>query len=519
MKNFITNEKTSNLKKRLIELIKKSDELKFLVGFFYFSGIRELYEGLKEKPNINIKVLVGLNVDKTNFGLLEYADQHTHLSDEERCYKFLQSVKKSLNSEDFDTHEFYQQVRFFIKLISANKLIIRKTYNPNHAKIYLFNLEEDQVKKNLFITGSSNLTKAGITTQEEFNVEISDFGFKDAEDYFDTLWEEAVKITEDDVIKKRLIEVVEKETLIKDITPFEAFVLVLKTYLDSFGKKEIGQSLIKILEENGYTPYQYQLDAVKQALAIIENNNGVLIADVVGLGKTVIACAVARELKKRGLVICPPGLVGDKNKTSGWLKYTEEFRLYDWEVRSLGDLENIADFVKKVKDIDIVIIDEAHRFRNQDTKDYEYLKNICRDKIVILQFKAELSRVKTKIDRLTDAYLDTTLELIEFQEKKNSLMKQKKDIEEKLYDFERKGHHWLELTRNWILEANSAENLALQVDYTGMKDFLQKIGSNRRLAASTLSVDFKKPWNFLHNLSDSHCKSEADTAINQKWWR
>ena len=356
-----------------------------MVGFFYFSGIRELYEGLKEKPDVNIKVLVGLNVDRTNFGLLEYADQDKQLSDEERCYKFLQSVKKSLNSEDFDTQEFYQQVRFFIKLISENKLIIRKTYNPNHAKIYIFKLEEGQVgRKNLFITGSSNLTKAGITTQEEFNVEISDFGFEDAEDYFDHLWEEAVKITEDNVIKQRLIEVVEKETLVKDITPFEAFVLVLKTYLDSYEQKEVGQSLIKILEENGYKRYQYQLDAVKQALAIIEKNNGVIIADVVGLGKTIIACAVARELKKRGIVICPPGIVGDKNKNSGWMKYTEEFRLYDWEVRSLGDLENVSEFVSKAKDIEVVIVDEAHRFRNQDTKDYEYLKNICRNKIVIL---------------------------------------------------------------------------------------------------------------------------------------
>ncbi|MBE7548276.1 MAG: DEAD/DEAH box helicase family protein [Planctomycetia bacterium] len=385
MKNFITNHNTANLKKRLIELIRKSDELKFLVGFFYFSGIRELYEGLKEKPDVNLKILVGLQVDKTNNGIFEFAGQDRQLSDEERCHKFLESVKKSINTEDFDTEEFYQQVRYFIKLISENKLTIRKTYNPNHAKIYLFKLEESQVgRKNLFITGSSNLTKAGITTQEEFNVEISDFGFDDAEAYFDNLWDEAVKITEDDVIKKRLIDVIENETLVKDITPFEAFVLVLKTYLDSFEQKEVSQSLVNTLEENGYTPYKYQLDAVKQALAIIENNNGVIIADVVGLGKTIIACAVARELKRRGVVICPPGLVGDRNKNSGWRKYTEDFGLYDWEVRSLGDLENIADFVSRAKDIDVVIVDEAHRFRNQDTQDYEYLKNICRNKIVIL---------------------------------------------------------------------------------------------------------------------------------------
>ncbi len=50
MSNFITNNPTRELKKRLIELIEKSRELKFLVGFFYFSGIRELYAGLKSNP-------------------------------------------------------------------------------------------------------------------------------------------------------------------------------------------------------------------------------------------------------------------------------------------------------------------------------------------------------------------------------------------------------------------------------------------------------------------------------------
>lgn len=385
MSNFITNNNSKDLKNRLIELIQKSDELKFLVGFFYFSGIRELYKGLREKPGQSIKVLVGLNVDVTNYGVLEAAVKDDQSSDEEKTYKFFQSVKKSLNTENFDTQEFYEQVRFFIELIRQDKLIIRKTFKPNHAKLYIFKLEDGQVgRRNLFITGSSNLTKAGLSTQEEFNVEITDFGFEDAEQYFDSLWDEAVKITEHQESKRKLIEVVEKETLIKEITPFEAFVLVLKTYLDSFSGRDIGESLIKILEDNGYTPYQYQLDAVKQALSIIENNNGVIIADVVGLGKTVIACAIAKELRMRGIIICPPGLVGDNNKKSGWKKYAEEFKLYDWEVRSLGDLENILEYVSRAKDIEVVIIDEAHRFRNQDTKDYENLKNICRNKKVLL---------------------------------------------------------------------------------------------------------------------------------------
>jgi len=384
MKNFITNAEDKELKSRLIELIKDSEEMKFLVGFFYFSGIKELYYGLKENTDVILKILVGMNIDNSNYRLLEYADDDYEASDAEKSDKLLGDIRKSLTSEDFDTPTFYEQVSYFIQMIKDNRLIIRKTREPNHAKIYFFHDHDNPMKKKLFITGSSNLTRPGLTTQAEFNVEISDYGAKETEEYFDALWEDAVKISEIDEVKQKLITVIEKGTLVRDITPFEAYVLTLKTYIESFKQEKIGQSLINTLERNGYTPYQYQLDAVKQALAIINENNGVIIADVVGLGKTIIACSVARELRKRGIVICPPGLMGDRNKKSGWRMYLEQFGLADWEVRSVGDLEKTSEFVQKIDDIEIVIVDEVHRFRNQDTQDYEFLKNICRDKIVIL---------------------------------------------------------------------------------------------------------------------------------------
>ncbi len=384
IKNFITNNDTDNLKKRLIDLMQKSDELKFLVGFFYFSGIRELYEGLKNNPKVNLKVLVGLNVDKTIFGLIEHGESD-RLSDEEKISNFFDSIKKSINSEQFDTRDFYEQVKFFIKLIEEDRLLIRKTFEPNHSKLYIFKLEEGQIGRNkLFITGSSNLTKAGLTTQNEFNVEISDYGVDDAEAYFDKLWENAVKVNEVPDLKKRLVEILKNETLIKEITPFEAYCLVLQSYIDSYEHKDIGTYIIQLFEKNGYKTYQYQLDAVKQALSIIEKHNGVLIADVVGLGKTIIACAVARHLKERGIVICPPGLIGDDEKTEGWKKYLDQFQLFDWEVRSLGDLEKTLNYVKSNPEFRVIIVDEAHRFRNEDTKSYELLKNICRNKKVIL---------------------------------------------------------------------------------------------------------------------------------------
>ena len=127
------------------------------------------------------------------------------------------------------------------------------------------------------------------------------------------------------------------------------------------------------------------MDAVNQALTIIDQYNGVMISDVVGLGKSVIACMLARNLGKRGLVICPPGLIGDRNAASGWRKYLQDFHLYDWEIRSSGDLESAAAYLKAHgDDVEVVIVDEAHRFRNEDTEGYEWLSTICRNRITIL---------------------------------------------------------------------------------------------------------------------------------------
>jgi len=61
--SFITNSKTHVLKERLYELVEYSEELKFLVGFFYFSGWQELYESLKDREALTIKILVGRDID------------------------------------------------------------------------------------------------------------------------------------------------------------------------------------------------------------------------------------------------------------------------------------------------------------------------------------------------------------------------------------------------------------------------------------------------------------------------
>lgn len=385
---FITNDNNKkSLHERLKELIQYSSELNFLVGFFYFSGIQILYETLKEmdeKGKIKegfLKVLVGLNVDTANYGIYEYAKYSDRINHSETKNEFLQSIEKVFTSKELDKKEFYQQVEFFKKLLAEGKIIIRKTRYPNHSKLYIFTMDNsiNHILQGLFITGSSNLTSAGLRSQNEFNVEIKDYGFKEAKKYFDELWDKAIEID-----KKDVLSVIENKTFFREITPYMAYVYILKTYLESHEGKYKTDELIKLLESKDYKAYDYQLSAVSQAVSTIGLHSGVIIADVVGLGKTVIASLTAKALGKRGIVIAPPHLTGDDNEKYGWKKYIKDFKLHDWKVFSSGKLKDALEYVKDNPDIQVVIVDEAHRFRNENTVNYHYLREICRGKSVIL---------------------------------------------------------------------------------------------------------------------------------------
>ena len=388
--NFITNNKQQKtLKGRLNTLISISDELKFLVGYFYFSGWSDIYLSLQKNPQQKLKLLVGLQVCNYLGNIIEYAEKEEEDSSrDEEFQKYLVSLGFALNNEEMDTEEFYNQVGFFVQMIEENRLVIRKTENPNHAKLYLFHLNEDQAEKQgmpgQFITGSSNLTRSGLHNQEEFNVEIKDYGYADAVQYFDELWERATPITEHLDNRKILIDFIKNKTQVATITPFEAYCLVIKTYLDLQNQEKEEVDLDTLLEKIDLKKFSYQSDAVNQAIQMIKEHNGCIIADVVGLGKSVIASMIARQMNKRGIIICPPGLMGDpEKKDSGWWEYLEKFGLHNWQVYSRGIIDRIADNIEG-RDFEVVIVDEAHYFRNQDTSDYEALSMICRGKKVIL---------------------------------------------------------------------------------------------------------------------------------------
>ena len=109
--NFITNNPDQKtLRTRLNTLIGISEELRFLVGYFYFSGWQEVYENLRNQPTLQLKLLVGLQVDNSLHTLVEYDHMEPGLSKDDQFNKFMTSMGKALNNNEMDSEEFYNQV-------------------------------------------------------------------------------------------------------------------------------------------------------------------------------------------------------------------------------------------------------------------------------------------------------------------------------------------------------------------------------------------------------------------------
>jgi HKD family nuclease len=192
MDRIITNDRNNNLKKRLQELIPNSKEVKILVGYFHFSGIKELYETLKKLYDEgklsqgHIKILVGKYYTKDEF-IQGFTDS------------IIKSIETTFINQELNNEGIYNKVNFFIRLLKEEIIIIKKTLKQNHSKIYLFKTKETSTP-NIFISGSSNLSRSGLLSQQEFNTESDDNDrFKEAENLFDRSWENAIPLLENDI--------------------------------------------------------------------------------------------------------------------------------------------------------------------------------------------------------------------------------------------------------------------------------------------------------------------------------
>ncbi len=350
-----------------------------VAGYFRSSGWFKLREQLKGVRKIQI--LVGIDIDD----ILQKRDR-TQLffgTDDDEARKryataFIADVKDAGYREEVE--------RGIIQLcedVVEGRVELRIHRSKNlHAKFYLCLPENHGPNsEGRVIMGSSNLTDSGLGTlpeakyRYELNVEIKDF---DDVAYcrreFERLWTEGVLVTEEDIVSAR------KAThLGQEPTPFELFMRIL---IDLYGDQVQDNSDLDCPE--GMKDLKYQRDAVVQGYQLLRKYNGFFLADVVGLGKTVVAAMIARRFiaengqNTKVLVVYPPAV------EQNWKETFEAFKITKRQAKfvSNGSLHKVLDehdgSYLAPEEYDLIIVDESHGFRNTSTQGYDRLQRICR---------------------------------------------------------------------------------------------------------------------------------------------
>lgn len=225
--------------------------------------------------------------------------------------------------------------------------------------------------------GSSNISDSGLgikqPPQYELNVAMKDFDdVKYCSDEFWALWNEAVPLTVED------IEEYKKKTYLGyQPTPYELYIKVL---IDTFGDQVEDDFSIQL--PDGVKDLKYQKDAVIQGYQMLMQHNGLFLADVVGLGKTMIATMIAKRfVEANGKTPISLLFILLLWKTTGEIHSSCSASTKKAQFITNGSLSKVLDGKDNYKDkeeFDLIIVDEAHGFRSDSSGKYDELQKICK---------------------------------------------------------------------------------------------------------------------------------------------
>ena len=143
--------------------------------------------------------------------------------------------------------------------------------------------------------------------------------------------------------------------------------------LDEYFKEKTNDGILmpKEFSQGKLYNIKYQEDAILKGIDIIKKHQGVIIADVVGLGKSIIGSAIAKNLGLTTIIICPPHL------KETWEEYMNLCQIPS-NVISRGKISEAQKYLRSQRE-HLIIVDEAHVFRNDLTTDYTDLHKICKN--------------------------------------------------------------------------------------------------------------------------------------------
>jgi superfamily II DNA or RNA helicase len=243
--------------------------------------------------------------------------------------------------------------------IKAGKVVVKlHLRHPLHAKLYLL-FRPDPINPSVGFVGSSNLTFAGLSLQGELNVDVMDHdACNKLAKWFEDRWNDRWCID----ISADLVEVIGQSwARVEPIPPYQIYI---KMAYHLCQEAREGLIQFRIPKDFGQKLFEFQIAAVKIAAHHVHKRGGVLLADVVGLGKTLMATALARvledDLSLETLILCPLNLV------PMWEQHCHEYRLrgkvlpYSRVLTQLPDMRRYR----------LLILDESHNLRNREGKIY-----------------------------------------------------------------------------------------------------------------------------------------------------
>lgn len=383
--NFFTNKNGNTLMKEFEGVLQHNNHIKNLdavVGFLRASGYFSLRPFL---DNINkVRVLIGIDVDKyiaqaANQGRIFFGAEEDVKED---C---LRNIRKDIEHSNY-TKEVENGMLQMIQDLIDGKLELRAHPSKRiHAKLYVLYPDDfNQYSQGIAITGSSNLSGNGLgisqDKQYEFNVKLDRFDdVTFAKDEFELLWKEAqgCEITAEDVKTS-----IDRTYLKGDVAPYDLYIKMLMEYFSDRVMATDDNNPFDMPE--GYTKYDYQMDAVVEGYQKLIRYDGFFLADVVGLGKTVIATMIAKKFliengrdKTKILVVYPPAV------EQNWKATFKDFGIDKYaKFISNGSLSKILDEENynywNADEYDLILVDEAHKFRTHTTAAFGQLQEICK---------------------------------------------------------------------------------------------------------------------------------------------
>ena len=268
------------------------------------------------------------------------------------------------------------------------------------------------------IVGSSNFTQKGLEENAELNYLETNPSIitavpnefspaKGHNDWFQEKWDESepwngefiMEIQAKSPVGKKAAEakgnegkLANDESGVEPFTPYEQYVKLLQIQFGDVVDRKLGEQIEAYLPQKVHK-LKYQIEAVKRCLSIMHEHGGFMLADVVGLGETIIGLLLIKRFltvpeddgrERKVLVITPPAI------QRGWLKTLEMFDkdnndkispLIDFittgRVGNINDIDEdddddnmdtgVFDGLLQYKNYGLIIIDESHKFRNSNT--------------------------------------------------------------------------------------------------------------------------------------------------------